>query len=106
MIKKLIKYIGEYKKETILTPIFVAMECAFDVIIPFLMAVLIDNGINEGNIKNIVLIGLALIICSLLAMFTGVKSGRYAARATSRICKEFKEICLLFSARFFIFKYR
>lgn len=106
MIKKLMKYVGEYKKETILTPIFVAMECAFDVIIPFLMAVLIDNGINQGNIRNIVIIGIALIICSLLAMFTGVKSGRYAARATSRICEELKKSGLLFGTRFFIFKYR
>lgn len=106
MIKKLMKYIGEYKKETILTPIFVAMECAFDIIIPFLMAILIDNGINEGNIKNIVIIGVLLITCSLLAMLTGVKSGRYAAKATSRICKEFEKSNLLFCSRLFIFKYR
>lgn len=90
MIKKLSNYIGEYKKETILTPVFVAMECAFDIIIPFLMSFLIDKGINEGNVKNIVIIGVTLIICSLLAMFTGVKSGGYAARATSGFAKNLR----------------
>lgn len=87
MIKKLSSCIGEFKKETILTPIFVGFECAFDVIIPFLMAFLIDNGINKGDSKTIILIGIALIICSFLAIYTGVKSGDYAAKATSGFAK-------------------
>lgn len=87
MIKKLASCIGEFKKETILTPIFVGFECAFDVIIPFLMAFLIDNGINKGDSRTIILIGIALIICSFLAIYTGVKSGDYAAKATSGFAK-------------------
>ncbi len=90
MIKKLMVFAKEYKKETILTPCFVAIECAFDIIIPFLMSFLIDNGINEGNIKNIIIIGTVLIICALSAMFAGVKSGRYAARATSGFSKNLR----------------
>lgn len=54
MLKKLASCIGEFKKETILTPIFVSFECAFDIIIPFLMAFLIDNGINKGDNKTII----------------------------------------------------
>ena len=91
MIKKLMTCVGEYKKQTILTPIFVAFECAFDIIIPFLMAYLIDYGINKGDIKAIVVIGIALIICSLLAMFSGVKAGKYAARATSGFAKNLRK---------------
>ena len=91
MIKKLMKYIGEYKKEAILTPIFVAIECAFDIIIPFLMSFLIDKGINERNIQNIIIIGVSLIICALAAMFAGVKSGRYAARATSGFARNLRK---------------
>ena len=91
MIKKLIIFAKENKRETILTPIFVALECAFDIIIPFLMTFLIDNGINEGNLKNIIIIGIALIICALLAMFAGVKSGRYAAKATSGFSKNLRK---------------
>ena len=74
MIRKLASCIGEFKKETILTPIFVAFESAFDVIIPFLMAFLIDNGINKNDSKVIIQIGILLVICSLIAMFCGVKS--------------------------------
>ena len=91
MIKKLMIFAKEYKKETILTPIFVALECVFDILIPFLMSFLIDRGINENNVKNIVIIGVLLIICALLAMFTGVKSGRYAARATSGFAKNLRK---------------
>lgn len=91
MIKKLITCIGEYKKETILTPIFVAFECAFDVIIPFLMAFLIDNGINKSDSKVIIQIGALLLICSLLAMFCGVKSGKYSAKATSGFAKNLRK---------------
>lgn len=90
MIKKLASCIGEYKKETILTPIFVGFECAFDVIIPFLMAFLIDNGINRGDSKIIILIGIALVVCSFLAIFTGVKSGDYSAKATSGFAKNLR----------------
>lgn len=90
MIKKLASCIGEYKKETILTPIFVGFECAFDVIIPFLMAFLIDNGINKGDSKTIILIGIALVICSFLAIYTGVRSGDYSAKATSGFAKNLR----------------
>ena len=90
MIKKLMIYAKGYKKETILTPCFVAIECAFDIIIPFLMSFLIDNGINENNLKNIIIIGSLLIICAFSAMFAGVKAGRYAARATSGFAKNLR----------------
>lgn len=91
MINKLINCIGEYKKETIKTPIFVGFECAFDVIIPFLMAYLIDNGINKGDTGLIIAIGMLLIICSIIAMFCGVASGKYAAKATSGFAKNLRK---------------
>ena len=83
MIKKLVKCVGEFKKDAIKTPIYVAFECVFDVIIPFLMAFLIDEGINKGDSKVIIQIGIILIICSILAMFFGVMGGKHAARASS-----------------------
>ena len=79
MIKKLMACIGQYKKETILTPVFVAFECAFDILIPFLMAFLIDEGINKGDVKKIVIIGSAL------------KAGWYAAKATSGFAKNLRK---------------
>ncbi len=91
MIKKLAKCIGEYKKETILTPIFVGIECSFDVIIPFLMSFLIDNGINKGDSKIIIGIGILLIICSFIAIYTGTKSGDYSAKATAGFAKNLRK---------------
>ncbi len=90
MIKKLAECIGEYKKETILTPVFVGFECAFDIIIPFLMAFLIDNGINKGDVRTVVIIGIALVICSFIAIYTGVKSGDYSAKATAGFAKNLR----------------
>ena len=91
MLKKLAKCVGEYKSNAINTPLYVAGECVFDVIIPFLMAFLIDEGINKGDSKIIINIGIILIICSILAMFCGVMSGRHAARASSGFAKNLRK---------------
>ena len=91
MIKKLAKCVGEFKSDAIKTPIYVACECAFDVIIPFLMAFLIDEGINKGDSITIIKIGIILIICSILAMFCGVMSGRHAAKASSGFARNLRK---------------
>ena len=91
MLKKLAKCVGEYKSHAIKTPIYVAFECVFDVIIPFLMAFLIDEGINKGDSGVIIKIGIILILCSILAMFCGVMSGRHAARASSGFAKNLRK---------------
>ena len=90
MIKKLMSCIGEFKKETILTPIFVAFESILDVVIPYLMALLIDNGINKSNSIVIIEVGIALSVCSLLAMYCGAKSGKYAAKASSGFARNLR----------------
>ena len=69
MIKTLAKSIKEYKKVTILTPILVSIESVIDVLIPFLMAFLIDEGINQGNKEKIIFYGILLLTCAFLAMF-------------------------------------
>ena len=91
MIRKLMNCIGEYKKEIILTPLFVAFETAFDVIIPFLMAILIDNGINKGDSKVIIEIGILLIVSAFIAMYCGAKAGTYAAKSTSGFAKNLRK---------------
>lgn len=91
MLKKLAECVGEYKSHAIKTPLYVAGECVFDVIIPFLMAFLIDEGINKGDSGEIIKIGIILIICSILAMFCGVMSGRHAARASSGFAKNLRK---------------
>ena len=91
MIKKLLKSVGEYKRVTILTPIFVSFECLFDVIIPYIMSFLIDKGISIGDTNAIIKYGLILVLCSILAMISGILSGHFAARATSGFAKNLRK---------------
>ena len=66
MIKQLVKSIKEYKKATILTPICMLLEVAMEIIIPFLLAKLIDEGITQGDMNSILIIGAELLVVAFL----------------------------------------
>lgn len=83
MIKKLASCVRQYKKPAILTPIFVSLEVVLEVIIPFLMASLIDKGIEAGNMSEILRIGGILVVMAFLSLFFGALSGRTAAKAST-----------------------
>ncbi|MGI5929696.1 ABC transporter ATP-binding protein [Pseudoflavonifractor sp.] len=83
MIKRLSACIQEYKRDTILTPIFVIFEVAFDVLIPMMMAELIDKGIEAGSMENIVRYGVLLVVMAVVALMFGALSGRFAAKAAT-----------------------
>lgn len=91
MFKKLAKYIKEYKKQTILTPIFVVLEVVMEVIIPILMAKIIDVGIQNGDVKYILEIGGLLIIAAILSLTFGMLSGRFAAKASAGYAKNLRK---------------
>lgn len=91
MIKQLLKSIREYKKETILTPLFVTLESAMDVIIPFTMAKLIDDGIEKGRMDVVLKIGGLLFLAAILALWFGVLSGRYGAKASAGFAKNLRK---------------
>ena len=76
MIKKLAKSIRQYKLPSILAPIFVAMEVVLEVLIPFYMAKLIDNGINDGNMAYVVKMGVVLAVFALLSLTFGAYRAR------------------------------
>ncbi len=83
MIKQLAKSIGEYKKDSLLSPAFVTGEVVMEVAIPYLMSFLIDNGINRGDMGTIWKIGGVLVAAALISLFCGVVAGKYAARASA-----------------------
>lgn len=83
MIRRLARSIREYKKASILTPIFVSMEVVMEVLIPLLMASLIDDGINAGNMNVILKIGAVLVVSTIVSLLFGALSGRYAAVASA-----------------------
>ncbi len=83
MIKKLAGAIRQYKKDTILTPIFMLGEVLMEVLIPMLMAFLIDYGIDAGNMSYIWKMGLGLVLCAVVSLAFGVLSGRSASIASA-----------------------
>ena len=91
MIKKLAKYIKQYKKDSILTPIFVIFEVIMEVIIPFLMAKIIDVGIANSDLNYIIKMGIFLVISALLSLTFGMISGRYAAKASAGFAKNLRQ---------------
>ena len=83
MIKQLSGCIRQYKKDTILTPLFVIGEVALEVIIPLIMANLIDYGINAGDMNYVIKTGIILIILCMASLFFGAMSGKCAASAAT-----------------------
>lgn len=91
MIRKLAGCIREYKRASVLTPIFVTMEVVMEVIIPLLMARLIDLGIDQGDMAMIVRLGLALVLSTMISLAFGALSGKYAAAASAGFAKNLRK---------------
>lgn len=91
MIKKLAKSIREYKRESILTPIFVSLEVVMEVIIPLLMANLIDKGMYACDMNEVLEIGLELVGAAMLSLIFGVLSGSVAAKASAGFAKNLRK---------------
>ncbi len=90
MIKKLFSSVREYRKHTILTPIYVTIESILEIIIPTLVALLIDNGISKNNMPYIFMIGIALTVMAGLSLLTGILAGRSAAIASAGFAKNLR----------------
>ena len=91
MIKKLSKFIGQYKLPTILTPILVALEVVMEVIIPLVMAELIDKGVYAGEMNIIYKLGLQLVILAMLSLLFGATNGFTAAKASAGFAKNLRQ---------------
>ena len=91
MIKKLAKSIREYKKDTILTPVFISGEVFMEILIPFLLGKLIDDGIIASNLKVILILGVVLIVAALFSLFFGITAGKYASKASSGFAKNLRQ---------------
>ncbi len=82
MIKKLAAYIGEYRKDTILTPASVILEVLLEVLLPVLMASVIDHGVEAGNMNYVIWMGVVMLVVAMLSLLAGTMSGVFAARAS------------------------
>ena len=90
MIKRLLKSVREFKKDALLTPFFVVLEVVMEVIIPMVMALLIDKGIDGQDMAAIWKYGIILVLCAMLALVFGAAAGTFAARASTGFARNLR----------------
>ena len=90
MIKRLVKSVREFKKDALLTPLFVVLEVVMEVIIPLVMARLIDKGIDGQDMAAIWKYGIILVLCAMLALVFGAAAGTFAARASTGFARNLR----------------
>ena len=91
MIKTLAKCIGKYKKESIITPRFTAVEVFLEILIPFITASIIDKGIQAGDMRKVGIYGGIMLVIAFLSLFCGIQAGKYAAAASTGFACNLRE---------------
>ena len=95
MLKKLFSRLGEYKKSALISPIFIGIEVIFEMLIPTLMAVIIDSGLNgndgKGDMKFIVIMGLVTFGVAMLSLLCGIQASKYASYASAGFAKNLRK---------------
>lgn len=91
MIKTLARQIKEYKRASLVTPIFMILEVAMEMVIPLLMASIIDDGVQAGDMKHIFVIGCYMILAAIVGLFAGVMGGKYGAKASTGFARNLRE---------------
>ena len=95
MLKKLFSRLGKYKKSALISPIFIGIEVIFEMLIPTLMAVIIDSGLNgndgKGDMKFIVIMGLATFGVAMLSLLCGIQASKYASYASAGFAKNLRK---------------
>mgnify|MGYP004562877821 FL=1 len=91
MIKTLARQIKEYKRTSLVTPIFMILEVAMEMVIPLLMASIIDDGVQAGDMKHIFVIGCYMVLAAIVGLFAGVMGGKYGAKASTGFARNLRE---------------
>lgn len=90
VLRTLAAEIKEFKKDSILTPVFMFMEVIMETIIPLLMASIIDDGVNKGDIRHIYIVGALMTVVAFLSLFAGIMGGKYGARASTGFARNLR----------------
>ncbi len=91
MIRTLLSEVKEYKRASIVTPLFMLLEVLMETLIPFLMASIIDDGVNAGDIGHIYRVGGLMVAAAAVGLFAGMAGGRYGAKASAGFAKNLRE---------------
>ncbi len=91
MIKTLAAQVKEFKKDSILTPLFMILEVIMEMIIPLLMSSIIDDGVEKGDIHHIYVVGIWMIVAAGIGLFAGIMGGKYGARASTGFARNLRQ---------------
>ena len=91
MLKTLGRQIKEFKKDSIITPLFMILEVAMEMMIPLLMASIIDDGVEVGDMKHIFVVGICMLVIAVIGLFAGIMGGKYGARASTGFARNLRE---------------
>ena len=91
MIKTLAGQVKEFKKDSIITPIFMILEVIMEMIIPLLMSSIIDDGVEKGDIHHIYIIGIWMVVAAGIGLFAGIMGGKYGARASTGFARNLRQ---------------
>lgn len=91
MIRSLAKHINGFKKDSILTPVFMLLEVAMEMVIPLLMASIIDDGVEAGNIRHIYMVGIWMVLAACVSLTAGVLGGKFGARASTGFARNLRK---------------
>ena len=84
MLKTLASYIKEFRKDSLMTPVYMILEVVMEMMIPLFMASIIDDGVELGNIRHIYVMGLWMIVTALIGLWAGVMGGKYGAQVSGK----------------------
>lgn len=91
MVKKLLRHVGEFKKDSLLTPLYVSGETVLEVLIPLMMAAIIDNGLDTGNMRYVFGVGVVMLVMAMASLVCGALAGRHASRASTGLARNLRK---------------
>lgn len=103
MIKRILKYVQEFKKASLMTPLFMIGEVLMEILLPFLMSFIIDEGVNQGNLSKVLFYGIIMFICATLSLICGAMAGKFAAYASAGFAKNVRR-AVFYKVQDFSFK--
>ena len=91
MLKTLGAQVKEFKKASIATPIFMILEVIMEMIIPLMMASIIDDGVEKGDLHHIYVVGAFMVVAAAIGLFAGIMGGKYGAKASAGFAKNLRQ---------------
>lgn len=91
MLRTILKEVKEFKGVSLITPVFMILEVICEMVIPYLMASIVDDGVNAGNMDHIISVGITMIVVAVLGLFCGMAGGRTASRASTGFARNLRQ---------------